>query len=125
MQGQVERLNGTLKLLTTKAILQALHEGAESGNDFMGQVSIQQRWVKVMNQQVEIYNSTPKNLTKVAPVVAHFPERIGKVDKINVIDEAHVNLLNEVNAQVRKNDVSVLLLTSHHLTFSTQGVSSK
>ena len=102
MQGQVERLNGTLKLSTTKAILQALHEGVESGNDFMGQVSIQQRWVNIMKQQVEIYNSTPKNLTKVAPLVAHFPERIGKVDKINVVDEAHVNLLNEVNAQVRK-----------------------
>ncbi len=48
MQGQVERLNGTVKLATTKAILEALHTGAENGNDFLQQMSIQQSWVEVM-----------------------------------------------------------------------------
>jgi len=48
MQGQVERLNGTVKLATTKGILQALLEGAESESDFMDQVSTQQRWVEIM-----------------------------------------------------------------------------
>jgi len=80
MQGQVERLNGTVKLATTKGILQALLEGAESESDFMDQVSTQQRWVEIMRRQVEIYNHTPKNLTKVSPMVAHFPEQVGTIN---------------------------------------------
>jgi len=60
MQGQVERLNGTLKLATTKALLQALHIGAEGGSSFEEQLSTQQRWVEAMKQQVEIYNHTQK-----------------------------------------------------------------
>jgi hypothetical protein len=102
MQGQVERLNGMIKLATTKALLQALHNGAEGGRSFEEQLSTQQRWVEAMKKQVEVYNHTPKNLTKVSPIVAHFPDRFGKIDKFNVVDEAHVTLLNEANAQVRE-----------------------
>ena len=109
MQGQVERLNGTLKLATTKALLQALHIGAEGGSSFEEQLSTQQRWVEAMKQQVEIYNHTPKNLTKVSPIVAHFPERFGKIDKFNVVNEAHIALLNEVNAQVREGKYLLLV----------------
>lgn len=117
MQGQVERLNGTVKLATTKGILQALLEGAEGESDFMDQVSTQQRWVEIMRRQVEIYNHTPKNLTKVSPMVAHFPERVGTIDRFNVVDESHVNLLNQVNAQVSENCTFVfffsILMYSH------------
>lgn len=100
MQGQVERLNGTVKLATTKAILEALHTGAENGNDFLQQLSVQQSWVEVMLKKVEVLNNTPKSLTRIAPLEAHFPDRIGRVNKFFTVDETHEQILNEANQLV-------------------------
>lgn len=101
-QGQVERLNGTVKLATTKGILDALHVGAEEDKSFLEQLSIQQSWVGMMNKKIAVINNTPKSLTKLTPLEAHFPETVGKPTIFNVVNKRHMELLHEANQHVSK-----------------------
>jgi len=81
--------------------LDALHIGAEDGNSFIEQLSIQQSWVGMMKKKIEVINHTPKSLTRITPLEAHFPETIGKTTKMDVVNEKHMEILNEQNQNVR------------------------
>jgi hypothetical protein len=96
----VERLNGTVKLSTTKSMLDALHVGAEEGKSFLEQLSIQQSWVEFMHKKVQVINHTPKALTKITPWEAHFPATLRKATSFTVMNEEHISILNEENAHV-------------------------
>lgn len=73
-QGQVERVNSTVKRLTTAGILTALEEKTGEGANFQELMSAGTRWVACMKEKVEVYNNTPKYLTGHTPREIHFPE---------------------------------------------------
>lgn len=96
-QGQVERLNGTIKLMTTKGILTGLSEIMENDEDIDVIKSTASNWVKVMKTQIEIYNHTPKNLYKKSPMEVHFPEKKFDLDKYFVMDNNDKKILEDNN----------------------------
>ena len=93
--------------------MDALHIGAEDGNSFIEQLSIQQSWVGMMKKKIEVINHTPKSLTRITPLEAHFPETIGKTTKMDVVNEKHMEILNEQNQNVR-----VFILYFFYIMFS-------
>lgn len=73
-QGQVERVNCTVKKLTTSGVLTILEEGAAAGATFEELCSAGSSWVSCMETKVSVYNNTPKYLTGYTPTEVHFPE---------------------------------------------------
>jgi len=98
-------------MATTKAILDALHVGAMDGNSFIQQLSIQQSWVGMMKAKIEVINHTPKSLTRITPLEAHFPETVGKATKFNVVNDTHMEILNEANQNVSSHFTLILIIS--------------
>lgn len=99
-QGQVERMNSTLKKMLTKDLLSLLRIDIEKGKDFHEILSGSHNWVEELRKMAEAYNHTPKALTGVTPMEVHVPGRkveSAKYFTANAEDERVLNEFQQVS----------------------------
>jgi len=70
----VERMNSTVKSMTTAGVLERMAKESKTGRSFENLMSTSTSWYSVMESMVNIYNNTPKPLTRYSPTEVHFPE---------------------------------------------------
>lgn len=102
-QGQVERLNGTVKFWTAKSILNNIFEGAEKGHDFEELMEHELNWVHEMERVIGIYNNTPKQVWAkhgTTPLNTHNPELIGEINEYFAVNSAHLEWYKIANEKV-------------------------
>ena len=105
-QGQVERMNSTLKKMLTKDLLDKMEGDIARGKDFADVLFTSRNWVEKLHKMADAYNNTPKALTKVTPMEVHFPgQRMdsSKYFVLNAEDEKIVTELRQV-CMVLKNE---------------------
>lgn len=96
----MERANGTLKKKLTKAILDNVKNALSGEAEVEELRSTAHNWVKVFHHQAELYNNTPKVLTKRTPLEVHFPERMGIRTDYSVTSEEDKRILLAHNEEV-------------------------
>ena len=57
-------------------------------------------WVSVFAQVVEVYNNTPKSLTKKTPQEVHFPEEMSKKSEHFTMSAEDMSILENENEEV-------------------------
>jgi hypothetical protein len=63
-QGQVERVNSTVKKGTTKIILGEVHRAMQEGkSEFLDISRVTNRWVAKIQKVTDVYNDTIKYIT--------------------------------------------------------------
>jgi hypothetical protein len=92
-QGQVERVNGTLKKTLTKLALDAIRKKVEEDSECseVEFIQVQQDWVDRLHDAIKVYNHSPKCATGFSPWEAHFPEQREPAANF-VIDASHARV---------------------------------
>jgi hypothetical protein len=99
-QGQVERLNGTVKLATSKSILGRIYEGVLQNETFESLQHHEEHWVDRMMHMLDVYNNTPKEHSKrlqLTPLETHNPELIGKANQFFAENERDLQVFELMN----------------------------
>jgi hypothetical protein len=95
-QGQVERMNSTLKKMLTKDLLGHLEVDIEEGRDFEDMLFTSRNWVEKLQKMADVYNNTPKAVTKVTPMEVHFPGQTEASSKYFVLNEEDARIVDEL-----------------------------